>query len=74
MTDKAWVLWHQYSDKSGAHIERVYLDEKRAREDYALLTDEHPTAGAAGKDSNWILVAVPLFADASSLKFPPGVR
>lgn len=35
----AWVLWHQYGDKSGASVERVYVDEDRAREDYDLLTE-----------------------------------
>lgn len=33
-----WVLWHRYGDGSGAHVERVYVDEIRAQEDYALLT------------------------------------
>lgn len=34
-----WVLWHKYGDGSGAHIERVYVDEDRARSDYDLLTE-----------------------------------
>lgn len=32
---KAWVLWHLYSDGSGAHVERVYIDKPRACEDEA---------------------------------------
>ncbi len=34
-----WVLWHMHGDGSGAHVERVYVDEFRAQEDFALLTD-----------------------------------
>lgn len=53
----AWVLWHRYSDGSGAHIERVYLDGERAKEDHALLTE-----GDACKTSSreWFLAEVPI--------------
>lgn len=34
---KAWVLWYEYTDHSGAGVLRVYFDEKRATEDYDLL-------------------------------------
>lgn len=49
---KAWVLWHRYWDGSAAHVERVYLNEKRAKADYELLTD-----GIDGKisSSEWQL-------------------
>ena len=34
----AWVLWYDYGEhESGAEIVRVYLDETRAREDFALV-------------------------------------
>lgn len=41
-----WVLWHMYGDSSGAHVERVYVDEDRARADFDLLT-EGPTKSTA---------------------------
>lgn len=41
-----WVLWHMYGDGSGAHVERVYVEEHRAQADYALLT-EGPTKSTA---------------------------
>ena len=34
-----WVLWHRYGDGSGAHVERVYVDEDRACCDLSLLTE-----------------------------------
>ena len=35
---KAWVLWWRYCDGSGSGIERVYDNEIRANEDYALAS------------------------------------
>ena len=34
----ALVLWHMYGDGSSAHVERVYLDAERAKEDFALVS------------------------------------
>ncbi len=59
-TAVVWVLWHRYGDGSGAHIERVYVDEIRAQEDYALLTD-----GTGKASSNeWSLDKVPFIPNA----------
>lgn len=54
----AWVLWHMYGDGSSAHVERVYLDEARANEDFALLTEGN---GCKVGASEWKLDAVPVF-------------
>jgi hypothetical protein len=55
---KAWVLWHQYGDGSGAHIERVYTDVERAREDYRLIAEGNACKTSA---SEWKLEVAPLF-------------
>lgn len=52
-----WVLWHRYSDGSGAHIERVYTDEERAKQDHALLT-----VGEGKSTGEWHLNLVRFFA------------
>lgn len=54
----AWVLWHIYGDGSGAHVERVYLDETRANEDHALLTEGNTCKAGT---TEWKLDAVPVF-------------
>jgi hypothetical protein len=51
---QAWVLWHMYGDGSGAHVERVYLDEARAEEDFKL------TQAASLGTSEWKLDVVPI--------------
>ena len=51
----AWVLWHQYHDGSGAHIERVYFDEARAIEDHLLLVNQ------PGGGTEWKLDVVPVY-------------
>jgi hypothetical protein len=66
-----WVLWHRYSDGSGAHIERVYREEGRAREDLALMERATEVGGSSG----WKLDEVPMTgSSASPLHFPPGAR
>ena len=52
----ALVLWHMYGDGSGAHVERAYWDEKRAKEDFALLTEGDCKMGAG----EWKLDEVPI--------------
>jgi hypothetical protein len=52
----AWVLWHRYGDGSSATIERVYLDEVRAQEDFKLLTEGTRKIGAY----EWKLDIVPV--------------
>lgn len=54
---KIWVLWHRYSDGSGAHVERAYFSEERARDDLQLLTE-----GEGERAHGWWLVQVPLIA------------
>lgn len=58
MQNSVWVLWHHYGD--GAHIERVYLDETRAREDYEL------TVAVALSDAEWYLSETELFGKLNS--------
>jgi hypothetical protein len=49
---KAWVLSWNYGPFEGpSKIVRVYLDEQRARDDYALVEDE--------QDRRWELDEVP---------------
>lgn len=52
----AWVLWHMYGDGSGAHIERAYWEEKRAKEDFVLLTEGDSKSTA----TEWKLSEVPI--------------
>jgi hypothetical protein len=37
---KAWVLSWRYSDGSNGGVERVYLDEARARADHELVSSD----------------------------------
>lgn len=59
-TSIVWVLWHRYGDGSGAHVERVYVDEIRAQEDYALLTEGEGRMSA----HEWKLDKVPFISSA----------
>lgn len=54
---KIWILWHQYGDKSGAHVERAYQTETRAKEDLALLTEGESKYGA----HEWFIAEAELF-------------
>lgn len=56
---KAWVLWHQYSDKSSASVERVYLDKARAEQDHALVM----AADKFGGSGDWQLAEVDLVGE-----------
>lgn len=51
----AWVLWHMYGDGSDVHIERVYLEQDRAQEDYTLLKNQ------PGGTTEWHLEKVRVF-------------
>jgi hypothetical protein len=51
---KAWVLWFTYSDSSGTGIERVYDNEDRAKDDFALVSEEQGLR-------KWHLDEVPFF-------------
>jgi hypothetical protein len=51
---KAWVLWWRYGDGSGSGIERVYDNETRANEDYALASKTQDVL-------EWHLDQVPFF-------------
>lgn len=55
ITSTAWVLWHMYGDGSSAHVERAYTNEKRAKDDFALLN------GQPGGASEWKLNEVPIY-------------
>lgn len=43
MMKTVWIIWQVYEDRPGARILAVFGDEKRAREDYQLLTTALPS-------------------------------
>ena len=52
--EKLWVLWREWGDHSGIQIVRVYDNEKRANDDFALVEED--------QIRNWHLDEVPFFA------------
>lgn len=53
MEKTVWVLWWKYDDGSGQGIARAYGDEKRAKDDLALV--------GADLDKTWKLTEVSFF-------------
>jgi len=60
--DYAWVIWHKYGDGSGAHIERVYITEERAKEDFDLLVGG-PEPSTKSTSNEWFLTKVDLVGE-----------